>query len=312
MNSSEKKLSKLSVAIGLLVALSVAAGCAIETEGENTNTNTGTNTNTSTNTNQEVPINVLFDIGGAVALGTFFFGFFTIDEDTPLSDVTVTLTDDGGATNTATTSTEGLWEMQDFPPGSYNIRYEKQGFRTENVLFRITAEGETNIGNQFLSLGTRGLRETGITATTSVSGSTVVEEGNTTVADGFAGVTSIWDQSSPISVTFNKIVSRSLFSQTGPVCLRGSDGFALYFDSDGNGFTDTLLCAEPDNTRKIYSFAKANLDAAGPFFGAVTGLVADNDSATQYRISIVAESFTDIYGDTISLNSSVGFNVNTP
>ncbi|MCH8904032.1 MAG: class I SAM-dependent methyltransferase, partial [Bacteroidetes bacterium] len=64
---------------------------------------------------------------------------------------------------------------------------KKEGFRTENFLFRITAVGETNIGNSFLSMGTRGLRETGITATTSVSGSAVVDEGNTTVADGGAG-----------------------------------------------------------------------------------------------------------------------------
>ena len=240
---------------------------------------------TTATTNQEVPISVTYDIGGAVALEDSTTGL--PDENIPVEAVTVTLTDSIDTATTATTTAEGLWEMLAIAPGIYGLSYAKTGFDSVNDQVQIEATGETNISNQFIGFGTQPLAEEGITATTSVSGSTlIIDANNPVVVDGFAGNTSVWDQASDISVTFNKTALQGEVAEVpGVVCLFSTAGTLLLYDSDADGSitaTDANLCGTANAARTVFTFAEENLNLAGQeATGTVDGLIDDTDPTTQ-------------------------------
>jgi len=120
---------------------------------------------------------VKFDVGGRVG--------HLLHPDRPLSGATVTLTDVGEDTETATTASNGLWTEANLRPGPYIERFELAGYEPMERELILAVGGENDIENVFVGSPDAFLQETRLRATSSPFG--VEIRSGETYRDGFSG-----------------------------------------------------------------------------------------------------------------------------
>lgn len=232
---------------------------------------------------------IFIDVGGAVFLYDDMYY-----ADTPLEGVNITFTDSSERETSTITNDYGLWTISDLSPGTYSVSYTKNGFRTETSIINLTLQDwEVTVENIYIDLGVNELREIGISATLNISNETIDEDNRTSI-DGVGGAVNVYYNASndDIIVTFDKPIYTGWVGFTSEVRL---------YDLDGS----TTLAYLTRTNETTFSITDAELDA----LNGSTGLTADNDDHTLYKLWIWVYSYTSIYGIETRLNGTVFFNV---
>lgn len=221
---------------------------------------------------------VKFDVGGRVSLNRH--------DDVPLAGVTVTLIDDDGDTETATTGADGLWTATNLHPGPWIERFSLEGYETlERPLF-LPVDGENDVENVFVASEEMELYETLLEATVSPFGVTV--ENGSFVRDGFDGAAfeySVLGDGS-ITVRFDRDV----------------------IDADGSledGVTGQNVNPSFDDVTDTLTFSADDIDTMN---GGGTPLSTDSDPWTFHTLTLYAFAKTPIHADAEELLIIIFFN----
>ena len=221
---------------------------------------------------------VTFDVGGRVG--------HLLHPDRPLSGATVTLTDVGEDTETATTASNGLWTEANLRPGPYIERFELAGYEPMERELILAVGGENDIENVFVGSPDAFLQETRLRATSSPFG--VEIRSGETYRDGFSGHVLQYSVAAhgSITLTFDRDV----------------------IDADGDledGETNQNVGASFDSATRTLTFDAADIDTMN---GGGTPITTDTDPWTWHRIDVDAFALTPLDGDPEFFAATLFFN----
>lgn len=220
-----------------------------------------------------------YDVGGAVV--------YAGDTSQGLEGASVVVKDLNGKELAATTNADGLWVVENVPPGVYTETYTLEGYEDYTGQFVLEAVGENDFKDMFVGRGTVGLQETQLKGSLGAPFSVDVEDGDS-LANGIAGMDLVYSRSgdSFITLTFNKPV------YTDPYAMRLQDGVTGY-----------SMYATPNQDLTAWTFSKQEIESLGG-----NGLTADGDGSTLHTITITnALSYTEIHGDETHVNATIRF-----